>query len=141
MKIHFQKLLILHEILTGPRCVMVPVGSLACLKTSTNNSERRNIHRSHWLDSQYAEGFLVQLPFGVHSRMAIWLNLAKSCNYYHPRVTVSTSGTERAHDVGSTLKIGCICVATSVNVYTTSLQRRIVDVVMTSKMDVVTTLI
>ena len=72
VNIHFQnKQLILHEILIGPRCVMVPVGSVAYLKTtSTNNSIRRNIHNN------------------------MRLNLSKSCNYYHHRVTISTRGTE-----------------------------------------------
>ena len=47
MNIHFQsKQLILHEIFIGPRCVMVPVGSIAYLKTSTNNSKERNMHKN-----------------------------------------------------------------------------------------------
>ena len=44
---HFQikQLIILHELFIG-RC-SVPVGSVACLKTtSTNNSNGRNIHNS-----------------------------------------------------------------------------------------------
>ena len=70
------------------------MGSVACLKTTfTNNSKGQNIRR-FGLDSQYAEGFLVYMPSEVHSRMAILLNLVKSCNYYHHRIYVSTRVTE-----------------------------------------------
>ena len=53
----------------------------------------------------------------------------------------SSTASQRAHDVGTTSNIGCTYVATSVNVHTTSLQSRVIDVVRTSKIDVVRTLI
>ena len=69
------------------------VGSVACLKTSTNNSEELNIHRSYGLDSQYTEGFLVYMPSAVLMSDVNLLNLAKSCNDYD-HFTISTHGTE-----------------------------------------------
>ena len=99
VNIQFQnKQLILHEVLIGPRCVMVPVpavGSVAYLKTtSTNNSIRRNIHNNmSWiLNMPKASLLTCHLEFNLGCRM--WLNLSKSCNYYHHRVTISTRGTE-----------------------------------------------
>ena len=62
-------------------------------KTSSNNSKWQNIHRYYALDSLYAEGFRVHLTSALHSRMAILINLIKSCNYYHNRVIISTRGT------------------------------------------------
>ena len=96
VNIHFQnKQLILHEVLIGPRCVMVPVGSVAYLKTtSTNNSKRRNIHNNmSWiLNMPKASLLTCHLEFNLRCRM--WLNLSKSFNYYHHRVTISTCSTE-----------------------------------------------
>ena len=68
---------------------MVPVGSVACLKiTSTNNSKQKGgIHIDNiGLIYQYDDGFLVHLPSGIHSRLAILLNFVKPCNYCHNRV-------------------------------------------------------
>ena len=96
VNIHFQnKQLILHEVLIGPRCVMVPVGSVAYLKTtSTNNSKRWNIHNNmSWiLNMPKASLLTCHLEFNFGCRM--WLNLSTSCNYYHHRVIISTRGTE-----------------------------------------------
>ena len=44
MNVHFEKDLIFHEILIGPRCVMVPAGVFK-IKTTSRNNQGRNIHR------------------------------------------------------------------------------------------------